>query len=74
MFVSNKSTDECYKTNKHSNVATFVRALINFSATVVSFHNYFVLATPYGAELSITINSSQLVESLPFLLNIQVKQ
>ena len=29
MFGSKKTTDECYKTNEHSNVATFVRALVH---------------------------------------------
>ena len=47
------------------------QAPINFSATVVGFHNmYFVLATPYGTEIIIAINSSQL---LSFLLNMQVR-
>ena len=46
---------------------------INFSATVVGFNNYFALATPYGTELIIAINSSQLVKLLPFLLNMRVK-
>ena len=39
--------------------------------------NYFALATPYGAELiiaiNLTINGSQLIKLLPFLLNIQVR-
>ena len=30
---------------------------------------YFALASPYGAELIIVINSSQLVKLLPFLLS-----
>ena len=46
---------------------------VNFSTTVVGFHNYFVRATLYGTELIIVINSSQLVKLLPFLLNMQVK-
>ena len=37
---------------------------INFSTTVVGLRNYFALATPYGTELIITINSSQLVKLL----------
>ena len=44
---------------------------------VVGFHNNFALVTPYGAELIIAINGSQLrtyvVKLLPFLLNIQVR-
>ena len=44
---------------------------INF--TVPDFRNYYVLATPYGAELIITINGSQLVKLQPFLLNMQVR-
>ena len=40
---------------------------------VVGLRNYFALATPYGAELIVAINSSQLVKLLPFLLNIQVR-
>ena len=40
---------------------------------VVAFRNYFSLATPYGAEFIIAINSSQLVKLLPFLLNMQVR-
>ena len=31
MFGSKKSTDECYKMNEHSNIVTFVRALIYIS-------------------------------------------
>ena len=31
---------------------------INFSALVVGFHNYFVLATPYDTELIFAIISS----------------
>ena len=44
-----------------------------FQRTVVGFRDYFALATPYVAELIIAINSSQLVELLPFLLNMQGK-
>ena len=40
---------------------------------VPDLRNYYVLATPYGAELIIAINNSQLVELLPFLLNMQVR-
>ena len=43
-------------------------SIINFM--VHDFRNYYVLATLYGVELIITINSSQLV---PFLLNMQVR-
>ena len=48
-------------------------SIINF--TVPDFRNnyYYVLATPYGAELIIAINGSQLVKLLPFLLNMQVR-
>ena len=35
---------------------------------VVGFHNYFAFTTPYGTELIIIVNSSQLVKLLPFLL------
>ena len=34
MFGGKKSTDECYKTNEHSNVATFVLALVCVCACV----------------------------------------
>ena len=47
--------------------------LVNFSTTVVGFHNYFVHATLYDTELIIVINSSQLVKLLPFLLNMEAK-
>ena len=47
---------------------------IHFSATVVSFCNYFALTTLYGIELIITINSSQLVKLLPFLLSYYVSR
>ena len=41
---------------------------------VVGFRNYFALATPYGAELIVAINGSQLVNyCMPFLLNMQVR-
>ena len=39
---------------------------------VADFRNYFAIATSHGAELIITINDSQLVKLLPFLLNMQV--
>ena len=40
---------------------------------VPDFRNYYALAIPYGAELIIAINGSQLVKLLPFLLNMQVR-
>ena len=54
-------------TGKFSRIPQNTKHLL-ISALVVSFRNYFVLATPYGAELILAINSSQLVKIFPFLL------
>ena len=39
MFGSIKSTDKCYqiKTNEHSNVTTFVRALIYIGTIIIDY-------------------------------------